>query len=250
MKTFLSDIIPKIQKYSQKLDNLALLTNQHWIVIDEVSNSKTVYIFRSNNDLLISVNGKVQKARWEFLGNDSLLIETKDEMLMFKHGFFNKEILALQLDGQQGFALLLNEAVFSGESKSFKEIEDYLVKTYTLPDVKEKPALEPQKEPVIIEPPKKEILKELPLSKELLDFNYTKTLLKSGSGYTGSYEKFMIVYEGNLSGEFIHMVNLNYFYFKEGHTEHKFHSEEDCIKSLYQFCKRKSDNEQIWKGIH
>ena len=58
MKTFLADIIPKLQRFSQKLDNLTLLTNQHWVVIDEITTSKNVYIFRSDNTLLISQNHK------------------------------------------------------------------------------------------------------------------------------------------------------------------------------------------------
>lgn len=61
MKTYITDIIPKLQRFSQKLDNLTLLTNQHWVVLDELESSKTVFIFRSNNELLISRNGKVEK---------------------------------------------------------------------------------------------------------------------------------------------------------------------------------------------
>lgn len=75
MKTYIADIIPKIQRFSEKLDNISLLTNQHWVAIDNIQNSKTVYIFRVNNDLLISTNGKVEKAKWEYLGNRSLLID-------------------------------------------------------------------------------------------------------------------------------------------------------------------------------
>ena len=41
------EVIPRIQKYSQKLDNLTLLINQHWVVVDEIANSKTVYIMIS-----------------------------------------------------------------------------------------------------------------------------------------------------------------------------------------------------------
>ncbi|MCO5254396.1 MAG: hypothetical protein M9892_08545 [Bacteroidetes bacterium] len=77
MKTFISDLIPKLQRYSQKLDNLTLLTDQHWVVIDDISNNKNVYIFRTNNDLLISQNGKVEKVKWEYLGNNSLLISSR-----------------------------------------------------------------------------------------------------------------------------------------------------------------------------
>src|SRR5690625_3275508 len=84
MKTYLADIIPKIKRHSEKLDNLTLLTNQHWVVLDELKNSKFVYIFRSNYELLISQNGKVEKGKWEYLGNNSLLIERKGESFLFR----------------------------------------------------------------------------------------------------------------------------------------------------------------------
>lgn len=87
MKTYFLDLIPKLQRFSQKLDDLTRLTNQHWVVVDEIANSKNVYIFRTNNDLLISQNGKVEKAKWEYLGNNSLLIDKKEDSYLFKHGF-------------------------------------------------------------------------------------------------------------------------------------------------------------------
>jgi hypothetical protein len=109
MKTFFSDIIPKIQLFSQKLDNLTLLTNQHWVMIDELNNDKIVYIFRTNNELLLSKNGKVKKAEWEYLGNNSLLIDTKEESFLFKHGFFDENILALKIDNKNEYMFLINE---------------------------------------------------------------------------------------------------------------------------------------------
>src|SRR5664279_2301059 len=113
MKTFIADIIPRIQKYSQKLDNLTLLTNQHWVVGDEIANSKTVYIFRSNNELLISKNGEVEKAKWEYLGNNSLLLDLKDKSYLFRHGFFDENVLALKVDGREEYALMVNETRFN-----------------------------------------------------------------------------------------------------------------------------------------
>ena len=92
MKTFLLDLIPKLQRCSEKLDNLTLLQNHHWILLDEVNNSRTIYIFRESNELLLSYNGKVEKAKWEYLGNNTLLIDRKEESLLFKHGFFDENI--------------------------------------------------------------------------------------------------------------------------------------------------------------
>ena len=91
MKTYISDLIPKLQRFSQKLDNFTLLTNQHWVVIGDIENSKSIYIFRTNNELLISQNGKVEKAKWEYLGNNSLLIDRKDDSYLYKHKYINIE---------------------------------------------------------------------------------------------------------------------------------------------------------------
>jgi len=130
MRTYISDIIPRIQKFSQKLDNLTLLTNQHWVVIDDIDKTKNVYIFRQNNELLISQNGKVEKAKWEYLGHNSLLIDRKDESFLFKHGFFDENILALKIDSKEEYAFLVNETKFDKELNSLLNIIEFLEKKY------------------------------------------------------------------------------------------------------------------------
>ena len=130
MQTFIADIIPKLQKFSQKLDDLTLLTNQHWVVLDELTKAKNVYIFRSNNELLISSNGKVEKGRWEYLGNNSLLIDRKDESFLFKHGFFDENVMALKIDGKEEYAILVNESRYNGELNSLNKVTDFLSTKY------------------------------------------------------------------------------------------------------------------------
>jgi hypothetical protein len=136
MKTFVSDLIPKLQRFSQKLDNLTLLTNQHWVVIDDIENNKNVYIFRKNNDLLISQNGKVEKAKWEYLGNNSLLIDKKDGSYLFKHGFFDENILALKVDSKDEYAFLINENKYDGEINSLDKVIDFLTRKYIEPQLR------------------------------------------------------------------------------------------------------------------
>lgn len=130
MKTYLADIIPKIKRFSQKLDNLTMLTNQHWVVIDELHNSKFVYIFRNNFELLISQNGKVEKGKWEYLGNNSLLIERKEGSYLFKHGFLDSNILALKVDGKDEYAFLVNENNYDGDLNNFDKVLNFLEKKY------------------------------------------------------------------------------------------------------------------------
>lgn len=115
MRTYLFDIIPKIERFSKKIDSLTQLTNQHWVLIDDIEQHKNVYIFRSNGGLLISQNGKVQKANWEYLGNNSLLIELNGEAFLFKHGFLDENVLALKIDGKDKYAVFVNESKFGSE---------------------------------------------------------------------------------------------------------------------------------------
>jgi hypothetical protein len=133
MKTFISDIIPKIQKYSHKLDDLALLTNQHWVVVDEIKKIKNVYIFRKNNELLISTNGEVDKGKWEYLGNNSLLIDKNEKSYLFKHGFFDENVLALKIDGKDEYAFLINENRYDSELNSFSRVIEFINKKYLEP---------------------------------------------------------------------------------------------------------------------
>jgi len=137
MKTYISDIIPRIQKFSQKLDNLTLLTNQHWVVIDDIDNTKNVYIFRENNELLISQNGKVEKAKWEYLGHNSLLIDRKDDSYLFKHGFFDENILALKIDSKNEYAFLVNETKFDKELNCSINVIEFLNRKYIEPTIKQ-----------------------------------------------------------------------------------------------------------------
>ncbi len=137
MQTFISDLIPKIQRFSQKLDDLAVLTNQHWVMIDEIERSKNVYIFRSNNELLISSNGEVEKGKWEYLGNNSLLIDKQSKSYLFKHGFFDENVLALKIDGKEEYAFFINENRYHGELNTFDKIIDFLNRKYIHPEVQQ-----------------------------------------------------------------------------------------------------------------
>ncbi len=135
MKTYLADIIPKIQRFSRKLDDLTLLTKQHWVAIDGSASSKSVYIFRKNGELLVSLNGRVEKAKWEYLGNNSLLIDKNNESFLFKHGFLDANVLALKIDGENEYVFLVNENKFEQELNSIVNIISFLNEEYLAPEI-------------------------------------------------------------------------------------------------------------------
>lgn len=130
MKTFLSNIFPRLRKYSRKLDDLALLTNQHWVVLNDVSQIKMVYIFRENGRLIISRNGKAQIGKWEYLGQDSILLDLGEDAYLFRQGFFDENILALKVDSKNEYAILINETKFGRELNSIGAVTQFLEENY------------------------------------------------------------------------------------------------------------------------
>ena len=130
MLYYLLDIIPKIQAYSKKLDEASLLTNQHWVSVSEIENSKIVYIFRPNEELLISDNGKIERGKWEYLGSNSLIIDRLTESFLFKHGFLDESVLALKVDGTDTYALFVNETKYGKEINNKKDVIKFLEAKY------------------------------------------------------------------------------------------------------------------------
>lgn len=130
MKTFIADIIPKIQRFSKKLDDLTRLTNQHWVSIGDIDEAKRVFIFRQNNQLLISENGNVEKGSWEYLGNQSLLIDTRNASYLLKHGFFDDNVIALKLDSTDSYAFFVNETKYDFELNNITDILRFLRNKY------------------------------------------------------------------------------------------------------------------------
>lgn len=136
MKTYIAEIIPRLIRFSNKLDDLAKLTNQHWVSLSEIEDSKKVYIFRDNNQLIISDNGIVEKGSWEFLGNNTILLETKNISLLLKHGFFDENVIALKIDSTDSYIFFVNENKYDFELNSIDDVLSFLEKKYLKDDNK------------------------------------------------------------------------------------------------------------------
>lgn len=130
MKTYNSEIIPKLLRFSKRFDDLSKLTNQNWVSIGDIGENKKVFIFREGGQLLVSENGIVSKGQWEYLENDSMLIDSRNVTYLFKHGFFDENIIALKLDGTETYAFFANESKHVGELNSICDITTFLQNKY------------------------------------------------------------------------------------------------------------------------
>lgn len=110
MKTFLLNIPNEIRNWSNALDAKAVLCNQSWNVFND-EGVKEVYVFQKDGTLIASHNGKVTKAKWEYIPqNTSLIIENSDaDTFMLRPTYYDRKVLALQVDGTDNYALMVDE---------------------------------------------------------------------------------------------------------------------------------------------
>lgn len=131
MKTFLSNLIPRLQKFSKNLDNTSSLTTAKWILLNEEAEKKVVYIFSDDeNTLRISENGKIKKGKWLYLGDNYIELEVDNELMLFKHALLDEQILALKRDGTEEYALLIKETSYDNYLNTVHKLNSFLEERY------------------------------------------------------------------------------------------------------------------------
>lgn len=108
MKAYLENILPKIALFSEKLDKLAYLVDEPWVLDSPTAFTK--FIFKQDNTLLISENGNVSIGKWELLNKaNSILIQSNNTLKLYNHGFLDNAVLILKIDGGSDYFVLLNQ---------------------------------------------------------------------------------------------------------------------------------------------
>lgn len=226
MKTYIADIIPRILRFSQKLDDLTRLTNQHWVSLSDIAETKRVFIFETNGELDIYENGvEVDCGTWKLV-DQSLKLKLKSGGYLLKHGFFDENVIALKLDSTDTYAFFVNETKFHDELNTIQDVLNFLENKY----FKQKGRSEGMgstKEQQTINPPEYKVQ------------NITEI-----TSFFGNVTKvYQIQFLDGTNGEIYLKVKNNQVYYKEK-TEgtwctlmHYYESFELCVNALNYFLK-------------
>lgn len=107
MLLYIKNLLPRLRQYSQTLDKIELLVEHPWVLIDDENNQQK-YIFRRNGDLLMSINGKGIKGKWEYLTvAKSLWIDRGQDNIMLNHDFVDPAVMVLKMDGNKDMPFVL-----------------------------------------------------------------------------------------------------------------------------------------------
>lgn len=168
MKYFLLNSIKRIKQFSQQLDAESVLSNKSWYVFSDTG-EKIVFMFRSNAELLIVVNGKVNKGKWELLPNKTLLIDMGSESYLYNSAFVENQLLALNLDGANDCLIMIEEGLKNELAlNSVDKIDNYLENKYIIqPELELRKKEEEEKKRKLEEPRRLQLEAEEARKKEL-----------------------------------------------------------------------------------
>lgn len=126
MKTYLFDTFNRYKRFSEKLDVKTILCNKSWWVFND-NGDKEIYIFQKDGTLIISIKGRVSYSTWNYISaNQSIIITSAQQAYMVIPAFVDGNILALQVDGTNEYAFLINEQKLKELAlKTYNDIFDY-----------------------------------------------------------------------------------------------------------------------------
>jgi hypothetical protein len=125
MKQYSASLITRLKSYSESLDNIALFQEKTWTYFDK-NNSIFRYIFLANKELIISKNGIVNIAKWDYISSSKfLLIKTDSQYLLLNQNYVDKGAMILQTDGTNEMFILMDENIIPDLN-----LENYLKKVF------------------------------------------------------------------------------------------------------------------------
>jgi hypothetical protein len=218
MLTYISHIFENLSNYSKKLDDVTLFQNQKWINIDEIGASKKLFIFRPDNKLLVSIDGKVKKGLWDYIDSSTIILELDEDPILLRHTFIDDEILILNQDSTENYALFIKENEQLKRLNTIEQIKIYL-------EFKYKGILPPIILPPEIFPPDVIPSKEYTLlnKQDCFDFAW------------GDYIKYQIRFLFSITTDayYFGKSSHKYFYVEKGARIYK-ESLDDIINVLYK----------------
>lgn len=128
MKAYLYSIPKLIKNVSQSLDAQSILCDKSWVLFNDAG-VKQLFIFQKDGTLLIVTNGVVTESSWKYLPvNNSIIIKTGEESMMFHPAFLDDAVFALQQDGVQSCLFMIDEKnKLSFLPQTLSDLNDYFL---------------------------------------------------------------------------------------------------------------------------
>ena len=227
MEILENDVLTEIRPYSFNLSETNSLTDVFWILLTEEEQTiNDIYIFRQENELLISRQGAVENGRWEYIGGNSIFVRRKSQGgLLFSHCFLDKDFLILKAMGGEEMTFFINEHHFSKGVNSREKMILSIKNKYMTFSHRLEPGFNMANKSVR----RIEKTEELPY----------QIIYENTMPFKKSYLRSEIVFSNLKSGRIVININTNIAYFKTTHPLSKkkiyYESSVACMTALHHY---------------
>jgi len=130
MNNYLHDTIPNLKPFDYERHHDSHFINQQWVLVNGISKKKSIYTFKTDNILEISRKDDVIKTSWNISIQNIFSIETEDGLITVRAYFKDDDILVLNNQDKEEFALYINTTKYDDELNSVEDINTFLKEKY------------------------------------------------------------------------------------------------------------------------
>ncbi|TXE17519.1 hypothetical protein ES692_09620 [Psychroserpens burtonensis] len=130
MEEYLNDAIPNLKPFNHTLHYDTLFINKDWVLVNDISKKKSTYTFKDDNILEISRKDHTIKTTWSIDIQNIFSIETEDGMITVKVYFKDDDVLVLNHQNKEKFALFINTTNYTQDLETVEDIKLFLKEKY------------------------------------------------------------------------------------------------------------------------
>ena len=130
MSAYLHNTIPNLKPFDYERHHDSHFINQQWVLVNGISTKKSVYTFRDDNILEIERKDATIKTSWSLSVHNVFTIETEDGIITVKAYFKDDDILVLNHQDKEEFALYINTTNYDEDLNSVEDVQLFLKDKY------------------------------------------------------------------------------------------------------------------------
>jgi hypothetical protein len=130
MDEYLHDTIPNLKPFNHTLHYDTLFINKDWVLVNGLSKKKSTYTFKDDNILEISRKEQTIKTFWSIDIQNIFSIKTEDGIITVKVYFKDDDILVLNHQNKEEFALFINTTNYTQDLETVEDIKLFLKEKY------------------------------------------------------------------------------------------------------------------------
>jgi hypothetical protein len=130
MEDYLRKTIPNLKPFDYNRHHDSHFINKEWVLVNGISKKKSIYTFKEDNILEISRKDSVIKTSWTLSINNIFSIETEDGLIIVKAYFKDTDVLVLNHQNKNEFALFINTSNYTEDLNSIEDVQTFLREKY------------------------------------------------------------------------------------------------------------------------